>query len=118
MLAVRLRAARESKGLTQAQAASELGVSRPLLIAIEKGTRDPSPEEIVRLAEIYDKPVGELLRELVRDCVEQKRRRAFEAEARRQSLEAAAVARDPNTDEAAVIGELDMDLDEFTDKWK
>jgi Zn-dependent peptidase ImmA (M78 family)/transcriptional regulator with XRE-family HTH domain len=62
VLAVRLRAARESKGLTQVQAASELGVSRPLLIAIEKGTRDPSPEEIVRLAEIYGKPVGELLR--------------------------------------------------------
>jgi transcriptional regulator with XRE-family HTH domain len=62
VLAVRLRAARESKGRTQAQAASELGVSRPLLIAIEKGTRDPNPEEIVRLAQIYDKPVSELLR--------------------------------------------------------
>ncbi|HLI39684.1 MAG TPA: XRE family transcriptional regulator [Streptosporangiaceae bacterium] len=62
VLAARLRAARESSGLTQAQAASELGVSRPLLIAIEKGTRDASPEEIVRLAEIYGKPVGELLR--------------------------------------------------------
>ena len=62
VLASRLRAARESRGLTQAQAASELGVSRPLQIAIEKGTRDASPEEIVKLAEIYGKPVGELLR--------------------------------------------------------
>jgi Zn-dependent peptidase ImmA (M78 family)/DNA-binding XRE family transcriptional regulator len=62
VLAARLRAARESRGLTQAQAASELGVSRPLLIAIEKGTREASPEEIVRLAEIYGKPVTELLR--------------------------------------------------------
>jgi Zn-dependent peptidase ImmA (M78 family)/transcriptional regulator with XRE-family HTH domain len=62
VLAARLRAARESRGLTQAQAASELGVSRPLLIAIEKGTREVSPEEIVRLAEIYGRPVGELLR--------------------------------------------------------
>lgn len=62
VLAARLRAARESRGLTQAQAASELGVSRPLLIAIEKGTREASPEEIVRLAEIYGRPVGELLR--------------------------------------------------------
>lgn len=61
-LASRLRAARESKGLTQAQAASELGVSRPLLIAIEKGTRDASPEETVRLAEIYGKSASELLR--------------------------------------------------------
>ena len=46
-LASRLRAARESSGLTQAQAAIELGVSRPLLIAIEKGTRAATPEELV-----------------------------------------------------------------------
>jgi Zn-dependent peptidase ImmA (M78 family)/DNA-binding XRE family transcriptional regulator len=62
VLAARLRAARESRGLTQAQAALELGVSRPLLIAIEKGSREASPEEIVRLAGIYGRPVSELLR--------------------------------------------------------
>jgi transcriptional regulator with XRE-family HTH domain len=62
VLASRLRAAREASGLTQAQAAGELGVSRPLLIAIEKGTREASPEEIVKLAEIYGKPANELLR--------------------------------------------------------
>lgn len=42
--------------------ASELGVSRPLLIAVEKGTREPSSEELVKLAQIYDKQVSELLR--------------------------------------------------------
>lgn len=61
-VAVRLRAARESSGLTQAHAAAQLGVSRPLLIAIEKGARAPSPEELVTLARIYDRPVSELLR--------------------------------------------------------
>ncbi len=61
-MALRLRAARESSGLTQAQAAAELGVSRPLLIAIEKGTREVGPDELVRLAQIYGKPVSELLR--------------------------------------------------------
>jgi Zn-dependent peptidase ImmA (M78 family)/DNA-binding XRE family transcriptional regulator len=61
-VAVRLRAAREASGLTQAQAAAEVGVSRPLLIAIEKGARDPSPEELVTLARIYDRTVSELLR--------------------------------------------------------
>lgn len=61
-LSQRLRSAREGKGFTQAQAAAELGVSRPLLIAIEKGARDPTPEEIVKLAQIYDKPVSDLLR--------------------------------------------------------
>lgn len=62
VLAARLRSARESSGLTQAQAAAELGVSRPLLIAIEKGTREPSPGELVRLGEIYGRPVSELQR--------------------------------------------------------
>ena len=61
-LALRLRAAREASGLTQAQAAAELGVSRPLLIAIEKGTREASPHELARLAEIYRTSLSELLR--------------------------------------------------------
>lgn len=61
-LALRLRAAREARGLTQAQAAADLGVSRPLLIAIEKGTREVSPHEIARLADIYQTNVSELLR--------------------------------------------------------
>jgi hypothetical protein len=69
-------------------------------------------------AQRESKPVGELLRELVRARVEQERRRDFEAEARRQSLEAAAAARDPNRDEAAAMGELEGDLEEFADEWK
>lgn len=61
-LAQRLRAAREARSLTQAQAAADLRVSRPLLIAIEKGTRQVTPQELARLAEIYRTPVSELLR--------------------------------------------------------
>lgn len=61
-LASRLRVAREAQGLTQAQAAAELGLSRPLLIAIEKGTREASPHELARLAEIYRTSLSELLR--------------------------------------------------------
>jgi len=75
-----------------------------------------APDLKAAFAEIADaeaKPVGELLRELVRERVEQKRRREFEAEARRQSLAAAALARDPNSDEAAVLRELDANFDEF-----
>jgi hypothetical protein len=64
------------------------------------------------------KPIGEVLRELVRERVERKRRRAFEREARRQSSAAAALASDPNSDEAAVMRELEADLAEFTDEWK
>jgi hypothetical protein len=64
------------------------------------------------------KPVAELLRELVRERVARKARRQFEAEARRQSLEAAAVSQDPRSDEAAVMGELEAELEEFSDEWK
>lgn len=61
-LGSRLRAAREARGLTQAQAAAELKVSRPLLIAMEKGSREVQPAELVSLARLYDRPVSELLR--------------------------------------------------------
>jgi hypothetical protein len=64
------------------------------------------------------KPVGELLRELIRERVELKARRSFEAEARRQALEAAAAVQDPGSDEAAVMRELEADLEGFCDEWK
>jgi hypothetical protein len=59
------------------------------------------------------KPVGELLRELIRERVAQKERREFEAEARRECLEINAAARDPHSDEAVVMRELDANFDEF-----
>ena len=69
--------------------------------------------EFAGIAEEEAKPVGELLRELVREHVKGRKRLAFEAEARRQSLECAAVAADPDSDEAAVMRELDANFDEF-----
>jgi len=71
-----------------------------------------------RIAGEERKPVGELLRELVRERVERRRRRAFESEARRQSMEAAAAARDPDSDEAAMLRWLDANLAELADEWK
>jgi hypothetical protein len=66
-----------------------------------------------QIARQEGKPVGELLRELVRELVEQKRRGEFEAEARRQSMIIAKAAEDPNSDEAAVMRELDANFDEL-----
>ena len=71
-----------------------------------------------RIAGEEHKPIGELLRELVRERVERKRRRAFMSEARRQSLEATKVAARRGSDEAAVMRELEGDLREFVDEWK
>jgi hypothetical protein len=70
-------------------------------------------DEFAEIAEAEHKPVGELLRELVRDHVKQKRRREFEAEARRQCELLNAAAQDPNSDEAQVMRELDANFDEF-----
>ena len=58
------------------------------------------------------KPVGVLLRERVERS---RRHHAFESEARRQ---AAAVASDPNSDEAAMLRGLDANLAELADEWK
>jgi Zn-dependent peptidase ImmA (M78 family)/DNA-binding XRE family transcriptional regulator len=61
-LPARLRAARQSAGVTQQQAATALGVSRPLLVSMEKGTREVRPDELVTLASLYKRPVSELVR--------------------------------------------------------
>ncbi len=60
-----------------------------------------------RVTEAEDKPAAQVLRDFMRAYVKQRERRAFEAEARRQSLEAAERARDPGSDEHAVMRELE-----------
>jgi hypothetical protein len=76
--------------------------TEPVTFRIEAKLKD----EFAEIAEAEHKPVGELLRELVRDHIKQRKRLAFEAEARRQSLECAVAAADPNSDEAQVMREL------------
>ena len=61
-LAERLIAARKAANITQELAAGHLGVSRPTFIGIEKGTRRPRPDELVKLAELYKEPLNKLLR--------------------------------------------------------
>lgn len=68
---------------------------------------------LAEIAEQEAKPVGELLRELIQQRVKEKERREFEAEARRQSLLLAELAKDPNSDEAQILRELDANFDEF-----
>src|SRR4051812_20570015 len=58
----RLADARKSRDVTQEDAANHLGCSRPTIIAIEKGTRLPKPEEIVSLASLYGRKVNEIVR--------------------------------------------------------
>lgn len=58
----RLTKYRKAVDKTQEQIAEALGLSRPTYIAIEKGNRAASPEEIIKLAEIVNRPVHELVR--------------------------------------------------------
>jgi Zn-dependent peptidase ImmA (M78 family)/DNA-binding XRE family transcriptional regulator len=62
-LSERLTAARRAANITQEEAATSLEMSRPTFIAIEKGTRRPKPDELVKLAELYRLPLNKLLRE-------------------------------------------------------
>jgi len=62
LLGQRLTEARKARGVTQEDAAKHLDCSRPILIAIEKGTRPPKAEELLKLASLYGRLVHELLR--------------------------------------------------------
>ena len=58
----RLRVAREDVGITQADAAGRIDVARTTLLAIEKGQRRVRPDELQRLARLYNTSVNTLLR--------------------------------------------------------
>ncbi|MHB1038165.1 MAG: ImmA/IrrE family metallo-endopeptidase [Pirellulales bacterium] len=62
LLGQRLAEARKARGVTQEEASKHLECSRPILIAIEKGTRPPKAEELLKLASLYGRSVHELVR--------------------------------------------------------
>lgn len=61
VVAARLRDARLAVGLTQADTATALGISRPAVAALEKGSRKVTGLELRRLARLYQRNVGWLL---------------------------------------------------------
>jgi Zn-dependent peptidase ImmA (M78 family)/transcriptional regulator with XRE-family HTH domain len=70
-LGKRLASARRGRNLSQDDVARRLEVSRPTLVAIEKGTRPVRPEELILLAQLFGRSVHELVgqREFVADFV-------------------------------------------------
>lgn len=58
----RLADARRARRLTQQQAADELGVARTTVTAIEKGGRTPRASELLALARLYGRQVGDFVR--------------------------------------------------------
>ena len=63
----RLRAARETRGLSQQAAADALGVPRTAVTQIESGKRSVSTLELTKLAECYRHPVSHFFKEAVED---------------------------------------------------
>src|SRR5690348_17253375 len=63
IVGVRLQEARKARGLTQQEAADDLGVARTTITAMEKGERTVQPGELRRLAALYGRSVHDLLRQ-------------------------------------------------------
>lgn len=61
VVGARLREARLAVGLTQSDTATALGISRPAVVALEKGSRKVTGLELRRLARLYQRTVGWLL---------------------------------------------------------
>ena len=57
LIGKRLADARKARGVTQEEAAKVLECSRPILIGIEKGTRPPKAQELIKLAAHYGQHV-------------------------------------------------------------
>jgi Zn-dependent peptidase ImmA (M78 family)/transcriptional regulator with XRE-family HTH domain len=61
ILGQRLQDTRKARGLTQQDAANELGVARTTITALEKGERRIQPDELINLARLYGREVGDLV---------------------------------------------------------
>jgi transcriptional regulator with XRE-family HTH domain len=57
----KIRELRGREGMSQQRLAELLGVLRPTISQIENGERKVSVEDLIKLSEIFDLPVGELL---------------------------------------------------------
>jgi Zn-dependent peptidase ImmA (M78 family)/DNA-binding XRE family transcriptional regulator len=60
-LGARLQEARKARGLTQQAVADEVEMARTTLVAIEKGERRVLPQELIRFAALYGRPVSEFV---------------------------------------------------------
>jgi len=61
-LAVRLKALRERRGLSQEKLAARAGLSRPHLARLENARQDPTLGTIEKIAKALRVPIAELLK--------------------------------------------------------
>ena len=60
-LGARLRDARKARAMTQAEVSEKLGILRTTLVAIEQGARRVKPAELIEMAKMYGRSVGEFV---------------------------------------------------------
>jgi transcriptional regulator with XRE-family HTH domain len=58
---LQLKAIREARGLTQTEAAKELGISRQAYYNYESGRREADYEMLLRMGELFDVSIEELI---------------------------------------------------------
>ncbi|MBL8190839.1 MAG: ImmA/IrrE family metallo-endopeptidase [Acidobacteria bacterium] len=61
ILGSRLQEARKSRGVTQQDVADHMDIARTTLVAIEKGERRLTPQELIKLAGFYGRTVSEFV---------------------------------------------------------
>jgi transcriptional regulator with XRE-family HTH domain len=61
VLGARLQEARKARGMTQQDVADHMDIARTTLVAIEKGERRLTPEELIKLAAFYGRPISEFV---------------------------------------------------------
>lgn len=61
IIAVRLREARETLGMTQGDVAEALHIARTSIVSMEKGTRNINAVELTRLAALYRRSIDWIL---------------------------------------------------------
>ena len=61
VLGRRLQEARKARGLTQQEVADSLDVARTTVTALEKGERRTRPAELIEMARLYGRPVGDFV---------------------------------------------------------
>ena len=60
-LGLRLQEARKATGMTQMEVADHLGIARTTVVAIEKGERAVTSQEVVQFAKLYKRAVSDLV---------------------------------------------------------
>lgn len=61
VLGRRLQEARKARGLTQQDVAESLNIARTTVTALEKGERRVRSDELIQLARLYGRPIGDLV---------------------------------------------------------